>query len=119
MARFSLGSRIFLICLLAIIALCWYVATFCGVGGQYAESPDGKYRIDVENKLDPKPGDWYQVELTDRSSGAVLRRLEFKLSSDETPQPLRGTPRVIHWSPKSDFADIDLAQKPCVRVYVP
>lgn len=119
MARFSFGFRIFLICLLIVVALIWYAATFGGEGGQVADSPDGRYTISVFTRLAPKPGDWYKVELIDRSSGAVLRRLEFNLSSAETPQPLRGGPRVIRWGPNSDFADIEITPKPCMRVYVP
>jgi hypothetical protein len=120
MARFSRSFRIFLVCLLAAFALIWYEATSGGAGGQYAESPDGRYRLDVSTRFDPKPGDWYTAELTDRSSDAILRRVQFKLSTEEKPRPLRGGPRVIQWSPNSDFADIiGPTQKPCIRIYVP
>lgn len=119
MTQFSFGFRIFLVCVLAIIALIWYATTFGGVGGQSADSPDGKYIVMISTRLAPKPGDWYTITLTDRSSDITLRRFEFQLSSDETPKPLRGAPRVIRWSPNSDIADIELGEKPCVRVYVP
>jgi hypothetical protein len=91
----------------------------CFVGGQYADSPDGRYRINVYTALKPVSGDPYIVKLEDRSAGTILRRLEINVSSDEKAEPLRGGPRVIQWSPKSDYADIQIGQKPLVRVFVP
>jgi hypothetical protein len=107
------------LCTLVLVGLFVLVSNLRPVGGQDADSPDGRYGIRVFTGLNPVSGDPYIVELEERSSGTVLRRLEINLSSDEKAEPLRGGPRVIQWSPKSDYADVQIGQKPVVRVFVP
>jgi hypothetical protein len=107
------------LCAILLVGAVELVAHSAFVGGQGADSPDGRYRVSVIAAINPAARGPYVVELEDCSSGIVLRRLEIHLSSDEKGEPLRGGPRVTEWSPKSDYADIRIGEKPVMRVFVP
>lgn len=107
------------ICALTLFGIGVVVWNFHIEGGQHADSPDGRYSIRIMTSLNPVAGDPYIVALEDRSSGAEVRRLQIDLSGDERAKPLRGKPRVIQWNANSDYADIQIEQKPLVRVFAP
>jgi hypothetical protein len=104
---------------LLLVTLPWAVALIPMSGGHSENSPDGKYRIHVSTRLDPRPNVLYSLTMTDLSTSETVRDMELRLSAKETAKPLRRGPRTIHWSSDSTYAEFQLVDKQVLRVYTP
>ncbi|MGE0378082.1 MAG: hypothetical protein AB7Q45_21940, partial [Planctomycetaceae bacterium] len=88
-------------------------------GGVGAESPDGRYHLDVMAPMSPTRGGTYEIRLIVVSTSDKLRRITLTVPRTEETVSLREGGGVIHWDQTSRFADITIGGRDTLRVWAP
>lgn len=89
------------------------------MGGQFSESPNGRYRISIDRKMDPRPGDPYWMTLVDTEVHKVVYKLAIHPIDNFPSQGPRGQDQMIEWAPDSKSAELILDGRLMCRVYTP
>jgi hypothetical protein len=122
MMRLSTPARWFLFgffCALALVGIVWTVLNSASIGGQYADSPDGKYTVSVYDSRRLVLPDQYVITIEDRATGTVVRRVTIDVPDGEDTKSMRDEANVIQWSPNSGSAVVAIGKEPLLRVFVP
>jgi hypothetical protein len=108
----------FVCALLLVAAYCVWQNAGVG-GGVHAESPDGAYSLLVMAPLSPQYGGEYDIQLSHKPSGRLIRHATLAVPSSEQTVALRGGGGSIQWDAASSFADLQVAGQPIFRIWVP
>lgn len=116
-----------------------FTADYWGTGGQYKSSPDGRYKLSVSAKLNPKFRYSYTILLyrlsskvkpnsnqadasERRSEGAddareqLIEKVVLTPYTTTVEQP-RGLPEMIHWNSDGDFVDVVVHEQRLCRLF--
>ena len=104
---------------LILVFVMWSWLSLGGVGGQIEDSRDGRWTVHISAPLGPTKGGSYNIEMRDNKKTKTIRKIHVMLNSNEETVPLRGSARVITWSPTNTYADISLSKVAEIRVFVP
>lgn len=88
-------------------------------GGVLADSPNGEYLVVASGPMSPTSGGTYRIALRERLSTRVIQSATVTLASSEKTAALRGGGGEIIWDKDSAFADLFVADKPVMRIWVP
>lgn len=114
--RVKVGVVVALVGFTLIVAL---LVDESGGGSQIAESPNGKYSLEVMRHSSSWRTIPYTVNLRDFETGKLIRKYKIDPVDGKPTQQLPESSRTIAWDEFSRFADVVLDGEYVCRVYVP
>ena len=106
------------VCALLLVGGVYLWDTWDISGGRYADSPNGKYRMDVMGADRRIRSPYLKITIEEQATEAIVRSVTVKCSKEQAGR-VRGAPEAIHWSPESDYADVTIAGDHIMRLFVP
>lgn len=103
----------------ALAALIWIYQGLQFWGGYVEDSPSGRFSVRVFGPQQPSEGGTYVVEVHEKATGDLLRRVELTVRDNEKTVTLRGGHADTEWNSAETEVDVTVDGGMLVSVALP
>lgn len=111
--------RVFLLVVLAAVGIVIWMVKDGVVGGQYLQSPDGKFRADITGPLQDSGRPWRHISVYDTAAESKVFDIRLDLTPGSDVEPPRGGERLIQWSADSSYVTITVEPQASLTLRMP